>query len=460
MTGRVAVVALVVTTLAVVPGTGAAVPVDNESPLADAGLDQQAERGENVHLDATGSRDPDGDVTGFEWRIETPDGEVVRPACADCARTRFSVDQVGRYAVTVTVTDDDGGTSTDTLFVDVEATDGGRDGTERDDGPSEVTASTTSDSGFESAWAAPANCVGDCADTTEPWIEIHGPSTVGTEEEVTFDVEYGGFSSEPQIGWSIGASGSRGSTSWASPGEEMIYATAANGDSEVASDAHGITVTKNRKPKVDIRAPDNIVPGERIILSAEMTDPDGEVVETEWMNGPLISVPKQEGISKIVKVTVSDDLDASSTDSVTISSTSIQSISEGPSKVQEVYCYYNNTSERTRQSPDYCKISDAGQTDSGDGLQANTGNLDRMLESPYYDIIWKKTENDVNAEGHSGSLPDSKGVRMPDLVDSDGIGLDQLELSNDQQNAIRGGSVRTETESFTLNGETVSNDLV
>lgn len=105
MSGRWTIVALVVATSAVVPSTVAATVAENESPLADAGLDQHAERGQSVLLDATGSRDPDGEIAAYEWRIETPGGSVVRPACADCGRTRFTADEVGEYAVTVTVTE-------------------------------------------------------------------------------------------------------------------------------------------------------------------------------------------------------------------------------------------------------------------------------------------------------------------------------------------------------------------
>lgn len=35
----------------------------NEPPLAEAGLDQTATRGAPIYLDATGSHDPDGELT-------------------------------------------------------------------------------------------------------------------------------------------------------------------------------------------------------------------------------------------------------------------------------------------------------------------------------------------------------------------------------------------------------------
>jgi len=92
----------------------------NEAPLPDAGLDQSVTRGSTVHLDAGGSRDPDGAITDYEWRVEAPNGSTTNLDCIDCERARFQATSVGEYAVTLTVTDDDGATATDTLYVDAE----------------------------------------------------------------------------------------------------------------------------------------------------------------------------------------------------------------------------------------------------------------------------------------------------------------------------------------------------
>ncbi|MFC4449656.1 PKD domain-containing protein [Halorussus aquaticus] len=91
----------------------------NESPLADAGLDQGVKKGATVMLDGTGSRDPDGRIERYNWSIRTPSDETLAPDCPTCARTRFTPNEVGRYRVTLTVTGDSGATSSDTLYVDV-----------------------------------------------------------------------------------------------------------------------------------------------------------------------------------------------------------------------------------------------------------------------------------------------------------------------------------------------------
>lgn len=115
----------VVANALLVGGTTATVAANtNEGPLADAGLDQSVTTNTTVYLDATGSRDPDGAIEGYEWRLERPDGNYTTPDCESCARTSFVARGSGTYNATITVTDDDGATSSDTLRVQVDSTDG------------------------------------------------------------------------------------------------------------------------------------------------------------------------------------------------------------------------------------------------------------------------------------------------------------------------------------------------
>lgn len=99
---------------------GVAVAAGNEAPLANAGLDQDVHENATVWLDATGSVDPDGEIETYEWVIETPDGATLHPDCRRCGQAEFRADAVGTYEATVTVTDDDGATSEDTLYVEVQ----------------------------------------------------------------------------------------------------------------------------------------------------------------------------------------------------------------------------------------------------------------------------------------------------------------------------------------------------
>jgi len=97
--------------------SGIAVASDNTAPMPEAGLDQTVPVNSTVYLDGTASTDPDGEITSVSWTIETPGGGTILPDCRDCNRTEFDATAVGQYTVTLTVTDDDGATRSDTLYV-------------------------------------------------------------------------------------------------------------------------------------------------------------------------------------------------------------------------------------------------------------------------------------------------------------------------------------------------------
>jgi len=96
-------------------------PAAGEPPLADAGLDQTVPQETTVYLDGGGSRSPDGELVNYEWEIERPDGTTSAPACltGECVRATFLPTETGVYAVTLTVTDNEGETAEDTLYVTV-----------------------------------------------------------------------------------------------------------------------------------------------------------------------------------------------------------------------------------------------------------------------------------------------------------------------------------------------------
>lgn len=124
---RIYAVAVLLLTQAVLPGAVAAandgptpsLSAPNEAPLTEAGLDQRVPRGRTVLLDGRGSRDPDGTVTDFEWTITHPDGSELVPDCSTCPRITFEPNETGTYEVRLTVTDDDGASTSDSMFVEV-----------------------------------------------------------------------------------------------------------------------------------------------------------------------------------------------------------------------------------------------------------------------------------------------------------------------------------------------------
>ncbi len=87
----------------------------NDPPVADAGIDQTVTVGDTVTFDGSGSSD-DSAITNYTWTFTYDD---VSRELYDEGPT-FTFEIVDTYTVTLTVTDDDGATDTDTMQVVVE----------------------------------------------------------------------------------------------------------------------------------------------------------------------------------------------------------------------------------------------------------------------------------------------------------------------------------------------------
>lgn len=88
----------------------------NDPPTANAGLDQTVTTGETVVLNGAGSADLDGTIVAFQWS-----GPVALSG-ANTATPSFiapDVSQQTRLAFTLSVTDDDGATDSDTVIITI-----------------------------------------------------------------------------------------------------------------------------------------------------------------------------------------------------------------------------------------------------------------------------------------------------------------------------------------------------
>ena len=102
------------------------VEAPNAAPVANAGADQTVASGATVALDGSGSEDPDGTITAFGW-VRTGGTEGASATLVDAikAEASFTADaleagaQNVTHEFTLTVTDDLGDTSTDTVAVTV-----------------------------------------------------------------------------------------------------------------------------------------------------------------------------------------------------------------------------------------------------------------------------------------------------------------------------------------------------
>ncbi len=91
--------------------------VANVAPVADAGADQTVDAGDTVTFTGAGSSDSDGTIASYVWTF-TYDG-AAQELTGVSPTFVFAI--AGSYTVTLTVTDDDGATDTDTVAITVSA---------------------------------------------------------------------------------------------------------------------------------------------------------------------------------------------------------------------------------------------------------------------------------------------------------------------------------------------------
>ncbi len=93
--------------------------IPNETPVADAGSDQEAVVGETVTLDGTGSSDADGDQLSYAWTLTSPTGSTSALEASDTAGPTFTPDVAGDYTAELTVNDGTQDSPADTVSITV-----------------------------------------------------------------------------------------------------------------------------------------------------------------------------------------------------------------------------------------------------------------------------------------------------------------------------------------------------
>ncbi len=94
-------------------------PPANVAPVADAGADLTVPRRSSGTLDGTGSVDSDGTIVSYSWVSSSRTVNISNPTSPTPSFTTRNVRRDTPVTVTLTVTDDDGATSTDTVVVTV-----------------------------------------------------------------------------------------------------------------------------------------------------------------------------------------------------------------------------------------------------------------------------------------------------------------------------------------------------
>lgn len=261
---------------------------ENDPPLADAGLDQRVERGTVVWLDGGGSVDPDGELVAHEWSIRTPDGREIEPDDPTAVSTTFTASTVGRYEVTLTVTDEHGVARSDTLYVDVGDPDEADDDSE-----------------------SPVNATTPRQPNQRPIGSIDGPNSVVRGERATFTADvYDPDGSVTSYAWSDGRSTREIVRTVDLPaGETFSFSVRVTDDDGAtatfrktvrvfapdssAEEASASADPSNEGPTARIEGPERVAAGHDVTFILRGSDSDGTVVRRLW--------PEHSGTGAVVE---------------------------------------------------------------------------------------------------------------------------------------------------------------
>ena len=326
---------------------------------------------QSITFDGSGSSDPDGSIISYEWEFgdgTTATGQQVTHAYADS----------GSYAATLTVTDDDGATASNSVSITVQGDDSliasasgspgevmtgdtvtfdgsgssasnstitsyewdfgdgttatGQQVTHTYDTAGEYTATltVTDDDGDTATDTVTTAVTNNSAPTAFPSVES---STTEAGVELAFD---GSGSSDPDgsitsYEWDFGdgstATGTYTTHAYSSPGEYTATLTVTDDDGATASSTVTITVDENDAPTASASA-SNTSPdtGDSVEFDASgSSDPDGSIVSYEWdfgdgntATGQQVSHTYDTQGEYTVTLTVTDDDGATATDTITM----------------------------------------------------------------------------------------------------------------------------------------------
>ena len=275
----------------VVTVTAVDVAVTNESPMADAGSNQNIVEGETLLVDGAGSSDDDGTIASYQWLeegVELATGETASiPGLA-----------AGTHTIDLLVTDNDGATDTDSITVTVTVVqvgnqppvaDAGNDQTIEEGETADVDGSGSADS--------------DGTIEFYQWLDENGAV-----------IAVGVMPSIPNL----------------EVGDNEIDLLVTDDDGETGRDSITVTVTAaeviNQAPEAEAGADQTIVEGDDLVVNGSGSqDTDGDIVDFSWQEddevlaeGEIATIMNLEVGTHVIQLTVTDDDGGSDSDTLTV----------------------------------------------------------------------------------------------------------------------------------------------
>ena len=354
----------------------------HNAPCSDAGSDQTVSVGEIVYFDGSGSCDPDGGNLSYSWDF----GTDAIPATSNAERPSCTYSTIGTKTVTLTVTDINGATASNTVIITVHdefAVDAGDPQTvlvsetvnfagsvsnapegvtlsySWDFGPDAISADDTGDmpsctysmTGTKTvtltvSYTADGKTV-EASDTViitvhdAPIADAGSDQRIALGSEASFD---GRGSRDPDGGeltylWEFGtdadpetAEGVMPFCIYSTRGVKTVTLTVT--DDEGVSRSDTVTITVYNPPVADAGDDQDVLVNETVNFDGSRSrDPDGgdlsyawdfgpDVTDAEDVNGAMPSCIYRTPGTKVVRLTVTDDEGATASNTVTINVTS------------------------------------------------------------------------------------------------------------------------------------------
>ncbi len=384
---------------------------ENLPPVADAGLDQSVRPGVTVHLNGSGSSDPNGDPLTFRWSfVSTPAASSATLSDSAAVNPTFVADLLGVYVVQLIVGDGSADSLPDTVKIT-----SGNTSPVANAGPDQMisVASTVGLDGSGStdvdgdpltfSWALVVKPVGSTA-------AVDAPTTV----RPTFVADI--------------------------PGTYVAQLTVNDGSVNSAPDTVVIT-TENLRPVADAGEPQTVPVGSIVQLNGSgSSDPDGDVLSFSWsfIQKPVASMAVISDATSIVpnfavdvpgtyivQLIVNDGKLNSAPDSVTITTENSQPVANaGPDQTVTVGTVQLDGSGSS--DPDFDALTYSWS------LIAKPLGSTAVLSGPagvnptfVADMVGQYVAQLIVNDGHVNSLPDTVSVTVgpsePDRVIGCGV---------------------------------------
>ncbi len=256
--------------------------VENQAPTANAGTDKTATVDQSISITGSGS-DSDGNIVGYEWKKGS---EVL----ASTAAFIYTPTSVGTDILTLTVTDNDGATGSDTMNVTV----------------------TT----VPVNQAPKANAGTDKTATVDQSISITGSGSDSDGNIVGYEWKKGS---------EVLASTAAFIYTPTSVGTDILTLTVTDNDGATGSDSMNVNVVENQAPTANAGTDKTVKVDQSISITGSGSDSDGNIVGYEWKKGSevlastaaFIYTPTSVG-TDILTLTVTDNDGATGSDSMNV----------------------------------------------------------------------------------------------------------------------------------------------